>query len=137
MKKGTPLGTAVWEAERHVYTLEPAPPANNLAVLETDREKLRILDQWLIRDTKLQGALGLRLFPATIAALAKPFEDWSMIDWLNRLEKLGHLVVEDWLPWRETRNRLAHDYPNHPETRFAAIAAAIASARNLATRYPA
>ena len=47
-----------------------------------------------------------------------------------RLEKLGYLDVNAWLRWRETRNRLAHEYPDHPETRFAAIQAAIAAARS-------
>jgi hypothetical protein len=141
MTTRTPLGTAIWEADRHLDTLEAAlqdwqtAPAANLADLETDREKLRILDQLLFRFNKLQDALGLRLVPATLAALSEPFEDWPMIDRLNRLEKLGYLDVDDWLRWRETRNRLAHDYPDHPETRFAAIEAAIATARDLANAY--
>ena len=57
-----------------------------------------------------------------------------MIDRLNRLEKLGYLDVDAWLRWRETRNRLAHEYPDHPETRFAAIQAAIAASRALGMR---
>ena len=141
MTPGTPLATAIWEADRHLDTLEVAlrdwqtAPAANLAELETDREKLRILDQLLFRFTKLQDALGLRLVPATLAALSEPFEDWPMIDRLNRLEKLGYLDVDHWLRWRETRNRLAHDYPDQPEARFAAIEAAIATARDLANAY--
>ncbi|HUW51132.1 MAG TPA: hypothetical protein VMV75_08980 [Sulfuricella sp.] len=57
-----------------------------------------------------------------------------MRDRLNRLEKLGYLNVENWLDWREVRNRLAHEYLNQPEIRFAALMAAIA-ARSLATLY--
>jgi hypothetical protein len=141
MMTKSPLGTAIWAADRHLDTLEAAlqdwqaAPAANLAVLETDREKLRILDQLLFRFTKLQDALGLRLVPATLAALSEPFEDWSMIDRLNRLEKPGYLDVDAWLRWRETRNRLAHEDPDHPEIRFAAIQAAIAAARALANAY--
>ncbi len=141
MTTASPLGTAIWEADRHLDTLEAAlrdwqaAPAANLAVLDTDPEKLRILDQLLFRFTKLQDALGLRLVPATLAALSEPFENWSMIDRLNRLEKLGYLDVDAWLRWRETRNRLAHEYPDHAETRFAAIQAAIAAARALANAY--
>ena len=57
MTTKSPLGTAIWEADRHLATLEAAlqdwqaAPAANLAVLETDREKLRILDQILFRFT--------------------------------------------------------------------------------------
>jgi len=49
--------------------------------------------------------------------------------------KLGFIVVDDWLRWREIRNRLAHEYPDDAETRFAAIAAAIAAAQDLAAAY--
>jgi len=136
-----PLVTALWEADRHLTTLESAlqdwhaAPAANLAQLEVDSERLRILDQLLFRFSKLQDALGLRLIPATLAVLSEPFEEWPMIDRLNRLEKLGFIEVDDWLRWREIRNRLAHEYPDHPETRFAAIEAAVAAARDLAVAY--
>lgn len=141
MTTGTALATALWEADRHLDTLELAlrdwlrAPAANLRELETDPERLRILDQLLFRFSKLQDALGIRLVPATLAALAEPFEEWPMIDRLNRLEKLGFIVVDDWLRWREIRNRLAHEYPDDAETRFAAIAAAIAAAQDLAAAY--
>jgi hypothetical protein len=136
-----PLATALWEADRHLYTLEAAlrdwqaAPASDLAALEADPERLRVLDQLLFRFTKLQDALGLRLVPATLAALSEPFEGWPMIDRLNRLEKLGLLDVDQWLSWRETRNRLAHEYPDQPETRFAAIEAAVTAAADLADAY--
>ena len=135
------LATALWEADRHLNTLDEAltdwqaSPALDLAELETDRDKLRILDQVLFRFSKLQDALGVRLIPATLASLSEPFEDWPMITRLNRLEKLGFLCVDDWLSWRETRNRLAHEYPDHPETRFAAIQASVIAARALAACY--
>lgn len=136
-----PLTTALWEADRHLATLESAlrdwqaAPAANLVALETDPETLRIVDQLLFRFSKLQDALGLRLVPATLAALAEPCEDWPMIDRLNRLEKLGFIDVDHWLGWREIRNRLAHEYPEQPEMRFAAIQSAIAAASDLAAAY--
>jgi hypothetical protein len=141
MTAQSPLATALWEADRHHATLQSAlqdwlaAPAANLLELETNPVTLRILDQLLFRFSKLQDALGLRLVPATLAALSEPFEEWPMIDRLNRLEKLGFINVDDWLRWREIRNRLAHEYPEPPETRFAAIEAAIAAARDLAAAY--
>jgi hypothetical protein len=141
MSKSDLLTTALWEADRHLGTSETAlrdwqaAPASDLKALENDCEKMRILDQILFRFTKLQDATELRLVPATVALLSQPFEDWAMIDRLNRLEKLGFLDVDNWLRWRETRNRLAHEYPDQEETRFAAIIAAIDAASALAAAY--
>jgi len=135
------LTIALWEADRHLAVLESAlrdwqaNPILDLAELEVDQQQLRILDQLLFRFTKLQDALGQRLIPATLTALSEPFEEWSMIDRLNRLEKLGYIEVDAWLRWRETRNRLAHEYPDHDETRFATILAAVVAAVGLVASY--
>ena len=144
MKTGHPqLATAVWEADRHFAVLTDAlqdwdrAPAQSLAELEADRVKMRLVDQLLFRFTKLQDALGQRLVPATLAALAEPSDEWPMRDRLNRLEKLGYLDVDDWMRWRETRNRLAHEYPDKDDLRFAVIRAAIDTGRELAQCYDA
>ena len=135
------LESALWEADRPFATLASAwrdwqtAPAASLLLLESDPTKLRILDQLLFRFTKLQDVMGSRLVPATLAALAEPYEDWAMIDRLNRLEKLGFVRTDDWLSWRETRNRLAHEYPDDMETRFAAIESAVVAAGELAAAY--
>lgn len=44
-------------------------PAADLAELDADADRLRVLDQRLFRFTKLQDAMGARLVPATLAAL--------------------------------------------------------------------
>ncbi len=68
------LETVLWEADRHIATLASAwqdwqaAPAASLVLLESDPNKLRILDQLLFRFTKLQDVMGLRLVPATLAA---------------------------------------------------------------------
>ncbi|MFA7241863.1 MAG: hypothetical protein WC091_17255 [Sulfuricellaceae bacterium] len=132
------LAAALWEAERHMETLKEAlaewnrSPAATWEALEADRAKVRVVDQLLFRFTKLQDAVGERLVPATLAVLREPFEEWPMRDRLNRLDKLGYLNVADWLAWREIRNRLAHEYPDLPEVRFAALTAAIDAAWSLA-----
>jgi hypothetical protein len=143
MTRDGPLDTAIWEADRHYSTLQSAirdwdaAPATDLIALEASPESVRILDQLLFRFTKLQDALGTRLVPATLAALSEPYEQWPMIDRINRLEKLGYMSADDWLRWREVRNRLAHEYPEHPDIRFASIEAAILAARELAAAYSA
>ncbi|MBK8535855.1 MAG: hypothetical protein IPL59_12450 [Candidatus Competibacteraceae bacterium] len=135
------LAAALWEADRHLQTLQEAlkeweaDPAAGWEALDADRLKVRLVDQLLFRFTKLQDALGERLIPGTLNLLQEPFEPWPMRDRLNRLEKLGFLDVNRWLAWREIRNRLAHEYPDQPEMRFAALLAAIDAARNLAELY--
>lgn len=135
------LGAAIREADRHLDTLTgalrdwDAAPAADWSELESDRARVRIVDQILFRFTKLQDALGERLIPATLAVLGEPFEDKPMRDRLNRLEKLGYLDVDEWLSWRATRNRPAHEYPDAPELRFAAIQSAIQAARDLSDGY--
>jgi hypothetical protein len=141
MSAAEPLATALWEADRHLRVLEQAlrdwhaAPAATLAELDADADQLRLLDQLLFRFTKLQDALGARLIPATLGALSEPAEDWPMIDRLNRLERLGYLNVDAWLRWRQIRNQLAHEYPERPELRFAALTAAVAAAGELAAAY--
>ncbi len=141
MNPADKLNAALWEADRHAETFTEAlaewdsAPAADWQSLEADRGRVRLVDQLLFRFLKLQDAVGERLVPATLAALDEPFEEWAMRDRLNRLEKLGYLDVDKWLAWRETRNRLAHEYPDRPELRFAALLAAIAAARALAALY--
>ncbi len=135
------LAAVLWEADRHVKTLTDALvewdkiSVTDMQMLEADRGRVRLTDQLLFRFIKLQDALGERLVPATLAGLAEPFEDRPMRDRLNRLEKLGFLDVDNWLAWREVRNRLAHEYPDRPELRFAALLAAIEAARGVAALY--
>jgi hypothetical protein len=94
---------------------------------------VRLLDQILYRFMKLQDAMGERLLPATLAMLLEPFDDWPMRDRLDRLERLGYLDTVQWLDWRGVRNRLAHEYPDAPEMRWAALQDALAAARALLT----
>ena len=127
------LSLARWEADRHVAALDQARaewralPAPTWQDIEQDVQLRRLTDQILFRFMKLQDALGERLIPATLSELREPFEDWPMRDRLDRLERLGYLDVELWLRWREVRNRLAHEYPDAPEMRHAALLSAIAA----------
>jgi hypothetical protein len=132
------LATALWETQRHVSALRDALTdwkalaAPDWAKVEADRGLVRLLDQILFRFLKLQDAVGERLIPATLAVLAEPSEDWPMRDRLDRLERLGYLDVTQWLEWRAVRNRLAHEYPDAPELRWAALRAALVAAEALA-----
>jgi hypothetical protein len=65
------LAAALWEADRHLQTLQEAlkeweaDPAVGWEALDADRLKVRLVDQLLFRFTKLQDALGERLIPDT------------------------------------------------------------------------
>lgn len=135
------LSAALWECDRHRAELLNAldewcrAPAPNIATLEQSAAMRRLTDQIIYRFTKLQDAMGERLVPSTLATLREPFEDWSMRDRLDRLERLGFLDVDAWLQWRDVRNRLAHEYPDQAELRFAALLAAVDAARRMAQAY--
>lgn len=43
--------------------------------------------------------------------------------------------MDDWLRWPELRNRLAHEYPDQPELRFAVLKAAIGAADEVVTAH--
>lgn len=137
------LKVAIWEADRHLQALDTAqqdwsrlyPSPGSIEEIERNPELVRLTDQILFRFAKLQDAVGQRLIPATLAALREPYEDWPMLDWLDRLEKLDFLNNQSWLEWREIRNRLAHEYPEDSASRFANVKAAITAAEGIAANY--
>ena len=89
----------------------------------------------LFRFLKLQDALGERLVPATLAALLEPDADRPMLDKLNRLDRLGYVRLDDWLQWRDLRNRLSHEYPEQTEVRWATLKAAVRASKDLLSTY--
>jgi hypothetical protein len=92
--------------------LAPHLPIQAQKLAELDDEQVQDWDQFILRFTKLQDALGAQLYPALLAFLQEAYEDRPMLDKLNRLEKLGFLgSVEQWQSLRVIRNRLTHDYP--------------------------
>jgi hypothetical protein len=131
------MEVARWECQRHSAALHQALadwqalPSRPWQAVEADVTAVRLLDQILYRFSKLQDAAGERLIPATLALFAEAYEDWPMRDRLDRLERLGYLDVLQWLQWRAARNRLAHEYPDAPEVRWAALADALQAARGL------
>lgn len=136
------LKVAVWEADRHVHALCSAQQdweKQNAPILiqeiEHDKERMRLIDQILFRFAKLQDAMGMRLVPATLAALHEPYEEWPMQDRLDRLEQIGILDATSWLKWREIRNRFAHEYPENDALRLTNITAAIGAAKEITVNY--
>lgn len=102
-----------WHHMQHALTaLRPFLPMEGRKLAQLDDEQVQDWDQFILRFTKLQDALGAQLYPALLAYLGEPYEDRPMLDKLGRLEKLGYLSgVEQWQTLRVIRNRLTHDYP--------------------------
>ena len=79
-------------------------------------ESVTLLDQFIYRFTKLQDAMGTRLFPALTSMITGSDDPRPFIDTLNQLEKAGLIAsIETWQTLRVLRNNLAHDYPNSKE----------------------
>ncbi|MDO9623706.1 MAG: hypothetical protein Q7J46_06920 [Pseudomonas sp.] len=99
----------------------------------TDIE-LAVCDQFIVRFSKLQDAMGAKLLPAVIELTHEEGELATFIDKLNRLEKIGALTsVDQWLKLREMRNQFAHDYPNDPEIQASLLNKAFDMAAQLLT----
>ena len=117
------------ECERNIYHLFRALQSLSTILPMTAERFERLtdaqeqsLDQFILRFTKLQDAMGSRLFPAILGYLQEPYEERPMLDKLNRLEKLGYLdSAETWQEIRATRDKFAHDYPNDGERNAAQI----------------
>ena len=68
------------------------------------------IDQFLFRFSRLQDAMGKKLFHTLLLLLEEPVRDMPFVDILNHLERLGFLKAQDWLDLRNMRNNIAHEY---------------------------
>lgn len=97
-------------------------PVDAQQLAQLNDEQIEALDQYIYRFTKLQDAMGLRLFNHTLSLLAENTREMPFIDKLNRLEQLGALEsAAQWLELRQLRNLLAHEYASDDQEKAAAI----------------
>jgi len=79
-------------------------------------EQIENIDQFIFRFSKLQDAMGERLFRGVLIYLEEEVKNKPFIDLLNRLEQLGALQnKEEWLFLRKLRNDLSHEYLDESE----------------------
>lgn len=106
-------------AERIAYARDLSSalfPLNAEAYSRLDADAVQKLDQLVYRFTKLQDALGAKLFPLLAAELREDAESLTVFDRLAVLEKAGAVPsANEWFELREVRNQLAHDYHDDPE----------------------
>ena len=129
------LNVCTRHAERMEWAMQmmsdrlPLTPDKLSALSDMD---LAILDQFSTRFSKLQDAMGDKLFPAVLELTKEPGELLTFVDKLNRLEKIGAIEsAEQWLLLREMRNQFSHDYPDDPEIQAAILNKAFELAKNL------
>ncbi len=95
--------------------------------LFVDEEKIMVVDAFMLRFIKLQDVMGYKLFKHLLNALGDYKPDMSMIDILDKLEKLNLLSSSDeWMSYRKKRNELTHEYPNEEKNTLEGINLAIA-----------
>ena len=79
------------------------------------------------RFIKLQDLLGSKIFKEILNSLGEYREEMSLLDVLDRLERLKIIESADqWLAYRKLRNQLAHEYPENREEIVEGIGLAIA-----------
>jgi len=77
-----------------------------------DFEKVKTIDSFIYRFIKLQDMMGDKLFRVFLDAIGEYKDNMSLLDVLDKLEKLG--LVDDavkWMEYRKLRNKLTHEYP--------------------------
>ena len=87
-------------------------PISGEVYASLDSEQIRCLDQFIFRFSKLQDAMGAKIFRYLLEYLDEDVTALPMRDILNRLERFQILPdANEWVYIRELRNEIAHDYP--------------------------
>ncbi len=79
-------------------------------------QEVLVIDMFVHRFSKLQDFMGNKLFDLILDKGGENLDGMTFIDKLNKLEKL-YLIesADNWRDLRETRNHLAHEYPDKPD----------------------
>ncbi len=111
------------ECDKHLLRMNKAHgdmslfiPLTSETYTKLSEDEIQDIDQYLYRFSKLQDAMGQKLFKAIVSLYDYQVDPLPMIDVINRIEKLGIIYsAGDWDSLRETRNALAHEYDDEPE----------------------
>ncbi len=110
------------ECDKHLLRMNSASKKMSLFMPLTvtryedlTEDEIEHIDQFLFRFSKLQDAMGQKLFKSLLVALDEDIDNLPFIDILNKLEKIQ--ILEDiniWRELREYRNELSHNYDDDP-----------------------
>lgn len=105
--------------DRHIKRINEAienlgveTPIDIEAYENLDSNQIRCIDQFIFRFSKLQDAMGAKIFRHILEYLDEDVSSLPMRDILNMLERYSLLPdANEWTYIRELRNETAHDYP--------------------------
>lgn len=133
------LSRAIREGETHLdrmhyamAAMERFMPLDEAAYVRLSMDDIQVVDQFVFRFSKVQDAMGERLFRSVLELLGEEVKAKPFLDILNRLEQLGALESrEEWISLRVTRNRFAHEYDEDAISMSEALNTAFAHAPRL------
>ena len=105
--------------DRHIQRIDEALEAMHTdlpmsvdSYTNLDENQIRCMDQFIFRFSKLQDAMGAKIFRYVLEYLDEDVSALPMRDILNLLERY-HFIdsADEWGYIRELRNEIAHDYP--------------------------
>ncbi len=115
------------------------PEINSHLPFKTDDfdnvEKIKTIDAFIYRFSKIQDVMGEKFFPAALKELQEYKDNMSLIDVLNKLEKLRLLDTNYWIDCRKLRNNLVHEYPDNYDNVAQAINIAVKTYGNIKKIY--
>jgi len=92
-------------------------PLDVIKYEQLTENEVESIDQFIFRFSKLQDAMGERLFRGVLIFLEEEVKNKPFLDLLNRLEQIEILKSkEEWLLLKKLRNELSHEYINDSET---------------------
>jgi hypothetical protein len=123
------LNKIFYECDKHIVRIESScnelksiMPLDTQSYINLTEEEIKVLDQFLFRFSKLQDAMGQRLFKTIMYFLKEDIDGKPFIDILNMMEKISLLESSNvWKDLREDRNKLVYSYEDKPDEMSEAI----------------
>jgi len=89
--------------------------AEAVACLQKDPDSVSCADQLIYRFSKLQDTMGRKLFRALLDAVGDWNPEMTMIDIVNRMDKLALVDPGPWKVVKDVYNEIAHHYDDDSE----------------------
>jgi hypothetical protein len=106
------LATAKLHLKRAKYYFNQLKKIKINSELFEDEEKIKTIDAFILRFIKLQDFMGRKLFKTLLEATGDYQDSMSMIDVLDKLEKMKLIPDSDkWNDYKKNKNDLTDEYP--------------------------